>query len=181
MLSPEKLGQRVRELREERKLSQQELGEALNPKRTYATVSDIERGVTRLTYDDLTTLARFFGKTVSDLIQEEPAQTTPSFTASRCLHRGRVAASSSKRSGKLLRKVRLKKESKAETAIVGTRRNFRKPTYALSYEGTPWIRYFSPERAAVRFVRDRAGSSYIEDARIVEVTAEWRLGLKAIK
>lgn len=64
------IGQKIKELREERGLSQSELGKELD--RTHAAISDIERGKTRLTVRDLRIIADFFSVSISEMLGEKP-------------------------------------------------------------------------------------------------------------
>lgn len=66
------VGRRIRRAREERRLSQTELGQLLSPKRSYAAVSDIERGRTKLDVEDLSMLAVILGKPLPYFYGEEP-------------------------------------------------------------------------------------------------------------
>lgn len=57
MPTREEVGRRIREAREEIGLSQAELGRLLTRPRSYAAVSDIERGKTRLDVEELEEMA----------------------------------------------------------------------------------------------------------------------------
>ena len=72
MPTNDEVGRRVRRAREERRLSQTELGQLLSPKRSYAAVSDIERGRTKLDVEDLSMLAAILGKSLPYFYGEEP-------------------------------------------------------------------------------------------------------------
>lgn len=71
------IGKRIRELREKKGISQEELGKVLE--RTHAAVSDIERGKTKLTVTDLLVIANYFGVSSNDVMREEPVK-SPAFT-----------------------------------------------------------------------------------------------------
>lgn len=73
MISSEELGRRVRKAREEAKLSQGQLGELLQPPRSHAAISDIERGVTRAGASDIFQIAQILGKTDSYFSGQENA------------------------------------------------------------------------------------------------------------
>ena len=77
MINDKIIGQRIRELREKKGISQQELGKVLD--RTHAAVSDIERGKTKLAVTDLSVIANYFGVSANVIIQEEPVK-SPAFT-----------------------------------------------------------------------------------------------------
>lgn len=68
------IGQRIRDARREQGWSQAHLGTLLVPPRTYAAVSDIERGKTAITVDTLLTVARATGKPVTWFIPREDAR-----------------------------------------------------------------------------------------------------------
>lgn len=71
------IGKRIRELREKKGISQEELGKVLE--RTHAAVSDIERGKTKLAATDLSILANYFGVSTNDILRDE-AVNSPVFT-----------------------------------------------------------------------------------------------------
>lgn len=81
MLTKEELGNKIRELRLKTGHSQEELGRALD--RSHAAVSDIERGKTDLSVSDLYTIAKFFGVSVTEFLENDPNQTPPTFIHSR--------------------------------------------------------------------------------------------------
>ncbi len=56
------LGKRIKEARVEKRLSQEELGARLNPPRSHAAISDMERGVTRVGAMDVDQLAQILDK-----------------------------------------------------------------------------------------------------------------------
>lgn len=62
MITPEEVGRRIRTAREECKLTQADLGRLLSPQRSYAAVSDIERGRTRVDIELLSQLSEVLGK-----------------------------------------------------------------------------------------------------------------------
>lgn len=88
MLTPEEIGDKVRQLRVKYGKSQKELGRVLG--RSHATISDIERGKTGLGVDDLTKVADFFNVPVSEVLGEEPQPETPQLSRSRAV-RGMTA------------------------------------------------------------------------------------------
>lgn len=65
-------GRRVRAYREALGLSQGQLGDCINPARTHAAISDIERGKTQMTVDLADSLAAALGVTRWDLIGDVP-------------------------------------------------------------------------------------------------------------
>ena len=64
--NPKEIGYRIRQLRQQKKQSQAELGRHLS--RTHAAVSDIELGKTNLTVQDLSKIADFLGVSVGDIL-----------------------------------------------------------------------------------------------------------------
>lgn len=62
MTTSEQVGQRIREAREEKGLTQGQLGELLERPRTHAAVSDIERGRTKLNIDEISEFARLLDR-----------------------------------------------------------------------------------------------------------------------
>ncbi len=62
MITPEEVGRRIRAAREQRKLTQAGLGQLLSPQRSYAAVSDIERGRTKVDIELLSQLSTVLGK-----------------------------------------------------------------------------------------------------------------------
>jgi len=64
----ERFGQRVRELRKERGLSQEDLAEICGLDRTY--ISGIERGLRNLALRNIEILARAFNISISDLLKD---------------------------------------------------------------------------------------------------------------
>lgn len=62
MSSPQDIGKRIRRAREEASLSQEEVARRLDPPRSHASVSDMERGVTRVGAIEIAQLARMLGK-----------------------------------------------------------------------------------------------------------------------
>lgn len=75
MATREGLGQRIREAREERRLTQTEFGQLLSRKRTHAAISELERGKVRLDAEELVEIAAILGK---DLAYFYAAPETPS-------------------------------------------------------------------------------------------------------
>jgi transcriptional regulator with XRE-family HTH domain len=69
----EEIGRRVRSAREGMGLSQTELGRKMTRQRTYAAISDIERGKSALAADELLELARILEKDVSYFYGTQPA------------------------------------------------------------------------------------------------------------
>ena len=65
MVTREEVGRRIRRAREELRLSQGDLGRMLSKPRTYAAISDIERGKTKLDVEELGEIARLLRKDVS--------------------------------------------------------------------------------------------------------------------
>ncbi|CCF85311.1 helix-turn-helix domain-containing protein [Nitrolancea hollandica] len=64
MITREEVGRRIRRAREELGLSQGDLGRLLSRPRTYAAISDIERGKTKLDVEELAEIARILQKDV---------------------------------------------------------------------------------------------------------------------
>ena len=61
----EEIGLRIKKLRLEKGKSQKELGKVLT--RSHAAISDIERGKTKLSVEDLLILAKFFEVNLSEI------------------------------------------------------------------------------------------------------------------
>ncbi len=74
MAISEKIGRRIRNIRVVKRISQGELAKTLG--KTHATISDIERGQTKLSVEDLTKIAKFFNVTTSEILGEIPKQPT---------------------------------------------------------------------------------------------------------
>lgn len=68
MISKVDLGQKIKILRETRRMSQEELGQKLS--KTHAAISYIESGKSALTVKDLGEIADVLGVTVADLLSE---------------------------------------------------------------------------------------------------------------
>ncbi len=66
------IGKRIRLLRQEREINQADLGKVLGV--SASAISDIERGVTKLSVDDLVKIAENFGVAVSTLLMPPNAQ-----------------------------------------------------------------------------------------------------------
>ena len=62
------LGTKIKSLRVQKGISQEELGKALN--RSHAAISDIERGKTDLSVNDLYQIANFFDVSVTFFLEE---------------------------------------------------------------------------------------------------------------
>jgi transcriptional regulator with XRE-family HTH domain len=73
MITHEEVGRRIRQAREQLRMSQGEFGRLLSPPRTHAAVSDMERGKTKLDVEELSTLARLLDKPLEYFIEERPA------------------------------------------------------------------------------------------------------------
>ena len=72
------LGQRVRKYRDQRKLTQEQLGDRLTPQMTRAAIANIEAGKQRVLAHTLVQLAENLGVTVEDLVAAKPtASATP--------------------------------------------------------------------------------------------------------
>lgn len=61
------IGQKIRDLRKSKNVSQQQLGDALG--KSHAAISDIETGKTDLSVNDLTKIATFFDVSVNTFIE----------------------------------------------------------------------------------------------------------------
>ena len=78
----EEIGLRIKKLRLEKGKSQVELGKVLS--RSHAAISDIERGKTKLSVEDLLILAKFFEVNLSKIIGDSAeAKPTPLFSYGR--------------------------------------------------------------------------------------------------
>src|SRR5688572_5395992 len=73
MPTREEVGSRIREAREELGLSQAELGRLLTRPRSYAAISDIERGKTRLDVEELEELAVLLQKELAYFYESRSA------------------------------------------------------------------------------------------------------------
>lgn len=71
------LGKRIRAAREDKKLSQEELGARLNPPRSHAAISDMERGVTRVGHTDIVQLAVILDNPVAYFFGEDAMPSRP--------------------------------------------------------------------------------------------------------
>lgn len=69
MLTTTQVGLRIKAARQERGISQAQLGQMLERKRSHAAISDIERGKTNLGVGELDELARLLGTTLTALIE----------------------------------------------------------------------------------------------------------------
>jgi transcriptional regulator with XRE-family HTH domain len=67
------VGRRVRQAREEKGLSQTELGRMMSRPRSHTAVSDIERGAVRLDVEELMELAILLGKDIAYFVEPAPA------------------------------------------------------------------------------------------------------------
>lgn len=65
-----RIARRLRLARQERQLSGSDVGRRLDPPRTHAAVSDIERGRTRLTLDLIDQFCRIYGVTRDWVLDE---------------------------------------------------------------------------------------------------------------
>lgn len=79
MINKIDVGQKIRDLRKSKNVSQQELGNALG--KSHAAISDIETGKTDLSVKDLTQIAAFFDVSVDTFIGSPAVQpsSTPFF------------------------------------------------------------------------------------------------------
>ena len=75
MVTHQDVGSRIRQAREELRLSQGDLGRLLTPPRSHVAVSDIERGKTKLDVEELSTLAILLKKDLAYFYEGKP---TPS-------------------------------------------------------------------------------------------------------
>ena len=73
MVTREEIGRRIREAREELRLSQSDLGRKMSRQRSYAAISDIERGKSSIPADELVEVARILGKDITFFIGGRPA------------------------------------------------------------------------------------------------------------
>lgn len=90
MATRREIGKRIRVAREEAGLSQEKLGKSLDPPRSHAAVSDMERGVTRVGAVALAQLAAILNKRTGFFFGEEPS---PPREPSAFQARGAVGAS----------------------------------------------------------------------------------------
>lgn len=74
MATREEIGRRIRQAREDLKLSQTELGRLLSRTRTHAAISDLERGNVRVDVEELAELARILNRDVAYFHGMEAAQ-----------------------------------------------------------------------------------------------------------
>ncbi len=65
MLTKQNIGKKIKDARQEKGISQGELGKSLTPTRSHAAISDIERGVTDVTITDLSSIALKLNKPLS--------------------------------------------------------------------------------------------------------------------
>lgn len=65
-MTSQEIGAYIRELRNSKGVSQEELGKFLD--KTHAAVSDIERGKTQVSLNDLTLISNFFGVQLEEII-----------------------------------------------------------------------------------------------------------------
>lgn len=65
MLTKREIGKKIRTARQEKGLSQGQLGSSLQPIRSHAAISDIERGITDVTITDLSAIANRLNKPLS--------------------------------------------------------------------------------------------------------------------
>ncbi len=77
MVTSSELGQHIRLAREEAGLSQEQLGKLLQPPRSHAAISDMERGITRVGATDIAQLARILAKPTVFFYGEENMPTHP--------------------------------------------------------------------------------------------------------
>ena len=77
MTTSSELGQRIRLAREQAKLSQEELGKLLDPPRSHAAISDMERGVSRVGATDIAQLSRILGKRAAFFYGDEATPARP--------------------------------------------------------------------------------------------------------
>lgn len=80
MNNKKEIGNRIRELRKSKNISQQELGKVLD--KSHAAISDIELGKTELSVSDLTSISSFLGVSVSSLIDEAGTNAIPDYSFS---------------------------------------------------------------------------------------------------
>ena len=76
-LDPTVLGERLAEARRARRLTQQQVADHLDVART--TIVAMEKGDRRPRPGELVALARFYGRSVGELVREEPVTKRPSF------------------------------------------------------------------------------------------------------
>lgn len=72
MLTTVEVGRRIKVARQDRGLSQAQLGQLLSRKRTHAAISDIERGKTNLGVEELAEFASILGTTLTSLLETAP-------------------------------------------------------------------------------------------------------------
>ena len=91
MVTSEELGKKIREAREAAGLSQQQLGSMLNPKRSHAAVSDMERGVTRVGATDIAQIGRLLNRETSYFYGEQARASPNALYARGDADRGDIA------------------------------------------------------------------------------------------
>ncbi len=74
-MTKDEIGAKIKQLRNQRGISQDELGKALD--KSHAAISDIERGKTDLAVSDLYSIAKFFDVSVTEFLEN---QQTPAVT-----------------------------------------------------------------------------------------------------
>ncbi|SRR5258708_6627966 len=81
MLTKAEIGSKIRRLRQEKNISQAELGKALG--KSHAAISDVERGVTDVTVSDLSIIARILSVSISEFLEGQGEKPTISFAQNR--------------------------------------------------------------------------------------------------
>ncbi len=76
-LTKEKLSEKIKELRTSKGASQEELGKVLG--KSHAAISDIERGITDVSVQELSLIADFFHTPISYFTEESTVQNFVSF------------------------------------------------------------------------------------------------------
>jgi len=79
MTSKIKVGKKIKEARTEKKMSQSKLGQALEPQRSHAAISDIERGISDVSVTDLSQIAVALSKPLSFFIDGMPSASMDNF------------------------------------------------------------------------------------------------------
>jgi Zn-dependent peptidase ImmA (M78 family)/transcriptional regulator with XRE-family HTH domain len=140
-MDPAVLGERLAEARRARRMTQQQAAEQLDVART--TIVAMEKGDRRPRPGELVALARFYGRSVGDLVREEPATKRPSFLVQ--FRAAGTSASSKTSAADIAREADIKRFEDVcgwyvdlETWADSPLPKRYPPAYAVA--GTPWER-----------------------------------------
>ena len=79
MMQKAMIGKKIRDARTEKNISQSELGQSLNPERSHAAISDIERGISDISVTDLSQIATILDKPLSFFMEGMPSISMDNF------------------------------------------------------------------------------------------------------